>query len=156
MTFLLICSVWPLERVIMSGTSIIAKNSVSLRHTPADTWCRNNVVLTSTRRYFIIVCLLGLWYVHTAMIQIRLRNTESDKSLIFLPAEETLVPWLLIERPLETLIKLHGCAGWSESSLDAHANFNLLLDIGSYFFSGSTRVTLFLSQIITTPLQCKV
>ena len=42
---------------------------------------------------------------------------DNDKSLSFLP-EETLDPWLPIERLLKTLIRLRG----SESSMCAHAN----------------------------------
>ena len=38
MTVLLICPVWPLERVIMSGTSIIAQISMSLTPSPQHPW----------------------------------------------------------------------------------------------------------------------
>ena len=56
---------------------------------------------------------------------------QSGQSLSF-PPDEALNPWLPIERPLKTLISLRICAGCSESSLSAHANSYLLLDIGSY------------------------
>ena len=34
--------------------------------------------------------------------------------------EETLHPWLYQKHPAMIMIKLRECAGWSESSLDAH------------------------------------
>ena len=46
-------------------------------------------------------------------------SAQSGQSLS-LPPEETLDPWLHIERPLKTQIRLRGCAGWSESSMGAH------------------------------------
>ena len=58
---------------------------------------------------------------------------QSEQSLSF-PPEETLGPWLAMERPSKTLIRLRGRAGWSESSMGAHANLYLMLDPGSYNF----------------------
>ena len=46
--------------------------------------------------------------------------------------EETLDPWLPIERASQTLIRLNGCVGWSESSMGAHDNVYLLLDTGLF------------------------
>ena len=43
------------------------------------------------------------------------------------PPREALDSWLSIERPSKTLIRLRGCAGWSESSMGSHAYFYLLL-----------------------------
>ena len=40
--------------------------------------------------------------------------------------EEKLDPWLPIERPLKTLIRLHGCAVLAESSMGAHAILYIL------------------------------
>ena len=47
------------------------------------------------------------------------------------PTEKVLYSWLPIKYPSKTLIRLLGCAGWSESLICAHANLFLLLDTGS-------------------------
>ena len=52
-------------------------------------------------------------------------SAQSEQSISF-PPEETLEPWLPIEHPLKTQISLRMGAGWSESSMDAHANWYLL------------------------------
>ena len=46
-------------------------------------------------------------------------SAQSDQSLRC-PHEESLGPYLPIERTAKTLIRLGGCPGWSESSLGAH------------------------------------
>ena len=46
-------------------------------------------------------------------------SAQSDQSLRC-PHEETLHPWLPKVRPMNILIRLRECAGWSESSLGAH------------------------------------
>ena len=57
-------------------------------------------------------------------------SAKSDQSLSF-PSKETLDLWLPIKRSSKTLIRLRTCAGWSESSMVAHANLYILLDPGS-------------------------
>ena len=57
-------------------------------------------------------------------------SAQFDLSLISLP-EETLDPWLHKECPSKTLIRLCKCAGWSESSIVAHANLYPLLETSS-------------------------
>ena len=52
------------------------------------------------------------------------------------PHEETLDTRLRIKRPPKTLIRFGGCAGWSESSMGAHANL--------YFCCTSADLTLYL------------
>ena len=52
--------------------------------------------------------------------QRRLRSAQSDQSLRH-PHEESLGPYLPIERTAKTLIRLGGCLGWSESLLGAHS-----------------------------------
>ena len=56
-------------------------------------------------------------------VQRRLRSAwasaKSDQSLCC-PHEESLGPWLPIERTAKTLIRLGGCQGWTESSRCAH------------------------------------
>ena len=47
-------------------------------------------------------------------------SAQSDQSLCC-PHEESLGPWLSIERTAKTLIRLGGCPGWSESLLGAHS-----------------------------------
>ena len=47
-------------------------------------------------------------------------SAQSDQSLRF-PHEESLDPYLPIERTAKTLIRLGGCPGWSESSLGAQS-----------------------------------
>ena len=47
-------------------------------------------------------------------------STQSDQSLRC-PHEESLGPYLPVERTAKTLIRLGGCPGWSESSLDAQS-----------------------------------
>ena len=47
-------------------------------------------------------------------------SAQSDQSLRC-PHEESLGSYLPIERKAETLIRLGGCPGWPESSLDAHS-----------------------------------
>ena len=49
-------------------------------------------------------------------------SAQSDQSLRCLH-EETLGPWLPIERTVKTLIRLGGCPGWSESSLGSFCWF---------------------------------
>ena len=51
-------------------------------------------------------------------------STQSDQSIGFSP-EETFGPLLPIERPSMTLIRLCGCADYSESSMCTHANLYL-------------------------------
>ena len=48
------------------------------------------------------------------------------------PHEETLHPWLSKMRPVKILIRLHECAVWSESSLDAHVQWYVFFTYGSY------------------------
>ena len=67
------------------------------------------------------------WHVRSAKTQISLgirpvwwASAQSDRSLRC-PHEETLGPQLHIERTAETLIRLGGCPGWSESSLGAQS-----------------------------------
>ena len=57
-------------------------------------------------------------------------SAQSNQSLRC-PHEETLGPWLPIERTAKTLIRLGGFPGWSESSL-ANTHFVGLLCRGSY------------------------
>ena len=45
--------------------------------------------------------------------------------------EEAVGPWVPIENVAKSLIRLHGCAGWSESSLGAHNILLVLLCSGS-------------------------
>ena len=47
-------------------------------------------------------------------------SAQSDQSLRC-PHEESLGPYLHIERTVKTLIRLGGCPGWSEYSLGAHS-----------------------------------
>ena len=47
-------------------------------------------------------------------------SAQADQSLRC-PPEDAWGPWLHIECPAKTLIRLRGCAGWSKSSLGAHA-----------------------------------
>ena len=47
-------------------------------------------------------------------------SAQSNQSLRC-PHEESLGPWLPIERTAKTLIRLGGCPGWSESSLGAQS-----------------------------------
>ena len=47
-------------------------------------------------------------------------SAQSDQSLRC-PHEESLSPWLPIERTTKTLIRLSGCPGWSESSLGSQS-----------------------------------
>ena len=67
-------------------------------------------------------------------IQLRFKpvyaSAQSDQSHS-VPPEELLNPWLPIERTLKILTSLRGCAGWSESSMGAHANLYLLLHTDS-------------------------
>ena len=56
-------------------------------------------------------------------------STQSDRSPNF-PPEETLDPWIPIECPSKTLIRLCGCAVWSEFLMGSHANLYLLLETG--------------------------
>ena len=60
-----------------------------------------------------------LRHVRPTKTQIRLRIAQSDLSLRC-PHEEILHPFLSKKRPVMILIRLHECAGWSESSLGAH------------------------------------
>ena len=46
-----------------------------------------------------------------------------------LPREETLYPWLSKIRPEKILIRRRICAGWSESSLDAHVSEYAFSDV---------------------------
>ena len=55
-----------------------------------------------------------------AKTQISLGIRPADQSLRC-PHEESLGPWLLIERIAKTLIRLGACPGWSESSLGTHS-----------------------------------
>ena len=58
-------------------------------------------------------------------------SAQSDQSLRC-PHEESLGPWLPIERTAKTLIRLGGCPGWSESSLGAQAILLVLSWRGSF------------------------
>ena len=60
-------------------------------------------------------------------------SAQSDQSLRC-PHEETLGPYLLIERPAKTLFRLDGCPGWSESSLGAHS-FCWYCHVAAHVFS---------------------
>ena len=57
-------------------------------------------------------------------------STQSDQKTSF-PPKRNVDSWLLIKRPLKTQISLRWCAGWSESSLGAHANLYLFLETES-------------------------
>ena len=67
--------------------------------------------------------------------QWRLRSAwasiQSDLSL-HCPHEESLGPYLPIERTAKTLIRLSRCPGWSESSLGTYAILLVLSCAGSY------------------------
>ena len=60
-----------------------------------------------------------------AKIQINLR----------IRSEEILDPWLAIACQSQTLVRLRGCTGRSETSVDARANLYHLLDNDSKDFS---------------------
>ena len=57
-------------------------------------------------------------------------STQSDQSLCC-PHEESLGPYLPIERTVKTLIRLGGCPSWSESSLGTNASLLVLSQSGS-------------------------
>ena len=57
-------------------------------------------------------------------------TAQSDQCLSF-PVWRNVSSWLPVECPLMTLIRLHGCAGGSESLIGAHASLYLLLDTAS-------------------------
>ena len=65
-------------------------------------------------------------------------STQSDQHL-HCPYEETLGPYLPIERTVKTLIRLGGCPCWSEFLLDAQSFLLVLLCSSSYFFNLVTR-----------------
>ena len=58
-------------------------------------------------------------------------SAQSDQSLRC-PHEESLGPYLPIERTEKTLIRLDGCPGWSESLLGAHTILLVLSRGGSF------------------------
>ena len=82
-------------------------------------------------------------------------SAQSDQSLCCLP-EDILDPWLC---PAKTLIRLRGCAGWSESSLNAHAHLyellwpdsNLIYDLSFFLFHSAKKVTYNLFSKSTIP-----
>ena len=61
-------------------------------------------------------------------------SAQSDQSLRFL-SEDALDPCLPTERPAKTLIRLRGCAGWSESSLGAHVSLYAVSRLNFYIFT---------------------
>ena len=58
-------------------------------------------------------------------------SNQSDQSLRS-PHEETLYSWLSKMHPVKILIRLHECAGWSESSLGPHARRDSFWHCGLY------------------------
>ena len=79
----------------------------------------NNYTINKLMKYQI--CRLTTkptkWHVQPTKTQIRV-SAQFDQSLRC-PHEESLGPYLPIERTAKTLIRLGGCPGWSESSLGA-------------------------------------
>ena len=75
-------------------------------------------------------------HVRPAKTQIRL-DAQSDKSLRY-PLDESLGPWLPIERRAKTLISLNGCPGLSVFLLDAHAILLVLSCTGSFVIDNMT------------------
>ena len=74
---------------------------------------------------------------HSGKIYINLSiPAVSDQSLsVSFTPEEVLDPWLPIERPFKTLIRLCKCTGWFESLMGGHANLYLLLDTCSFMMN---------------------
>ena len=60
-------------------------------------------------------------------------SAQSDQNLRC-PPEESLGPYLPIERTAKTLIRLGGCPGWSESSLGPQSFYWFLSWVGSNVF----------------------
>ena len=79
--------------------------------------------------------------VHTAKIQISLRIRTVWSEASFSPWKKTLDPWLPIEGPMKTVIRLCGCAGRSESFIGTHANW--------YLFAGLRLIPSHLSPTYT-------
>ena len=73
-------------------------------------------------------------------------STQSDQS-VCCPHAENLDPQLPTERTAKTLIRLGGCPGWSESSLDANAILQVLTRAGSFCWSSGTGRPRWLSRI---------
>ena len=66
-------------------------------------------------------------HVHPSLAQIGLCN-----HLGWSESEDALDPWLPMECPAKTLIRLHGCAVWSESLLGAHTILQEMLWSSSF------------------------
>ena len=77
------------------------------------------------------------WHVRPANTQNQPRHPPSLISLRY-PLDESLGPWLPIERRAKTLISLNGCPGLSVFLLDAHAILLVLSCTGSFVIDNMT------------------
>ena len=104
--------------------------------------------------YYQIPTLSGPPDDKTNKMSVRPAKTQSDQSLRC-PPEESLGTKLPFERTAKTLIRLGGCPGWSESSLDAHATLLVLSwDGSSVALSSDTDTTTLSLGVLVLVVSC--